>query len=90
VLGAGGPKDDAIPAMLSNGEYVINAKATSAFRPVLDMINQMRMPRFANGGAVSTDNSRVANLTINNHGQAATVNTNPSLQRWRLRTLLYG
>ncbi|MDD2230788.1 MAG: hypothetical protein PHY48_15485 [Candidatus Cloacimonetes bacterium] len=39
VKGPGGPKDDKIPAMLSNGEYVVNAAATKKYHPILDAIN---------------------------------------------------
>lgn len=39
VSGPGGPKDDSINAKLSNGEYVINARSTDRFRPLLDAIN---------------------------------------------------
>lgn len=48
VVGAGGPTDDLIPAMLSNGEYVINARASAQYQPVLDAINagQASMPAF--------------------------------------------
>jgi hypothetical protein len=39
VTGPGTGTSDSIPAMLSNGEYVINAAATAAWRPLLDAIN---------------------------------------------------
>ena len=39
VSGAGTARSDSIPAMLSNGEYVINARATAANRMLLDAIN---------------------------------------------------
>lgn len=39
VSGSGGPRSDSIPAMLSNGEFVVNARATSRFRPVLERMN---------------------------------------------------
>lgn len=39
IRGPGSGTSDSIPAMLSNGEYVINARATSLFRPLLDAIN---------------------------------------------------
>lgn len=39
VTGAGTARSDSIPAMLSNGEYVINARATSENRELLDRIN---------------------------------------------------
>ena len=51
VSGIGGPKSDLIPAMLSNGESVINAKSTSMFRPLLSSINAIGGgKRFADGG----------------------------------------
>jgi hypothetical protein len=51
VQGVGGPKSDMIPAMLSNGESVINAQSTSMFRPLLSSINEIGGGRrFAEGG----------------------------------------
>lgn len=49
VRGPGGPRDDRVPAWLSNGEYVINAAATSRHRALLDRINARR---YADGGLV--------------------------------------
>ncbi len=56
VRGPGGEKSDLIPAMLSNGESVINAKSTSLFRPLLSSINELGGgKKFAEGGlAVSS------------------------------------
>lgn len=45
VEGSGTGTSDSIPAMLSNGESVITARATSMFSPILSYINQ------AGGGA---------------------------------------
>lgn len=39
VSGAGTARSDSIPAMLSNGEYVVNARATAANRQLLEEIN---------------------------------------------------
>ena len=51
VSGIGGSKSDLIPAMLSNGESVINAQSTSMFRPLLSSINAIGGGRrFADGG----------------------------------------
>jgi hypothetical protein len=51
VSGIGGPKSDLIPAMLSNGESVINAQSTAMFRPLLSSINAIGGgKRFADGG----------------------------------------
>lgn len=41
VQGAGSGTSDSIPAMLSNGESVLTARATSMFAPVLSAFNQM-------------------------------------------------
>lgn len=41
VSGAGTSTSDSIPAMLSNGEFVVNAKATSMFPELLETINNL-------------------------------------------------
>ena len=38
--------------MLSNGEFVVNAKASAKYRGLLSAINTNRVSRFAAGGAV--------------------------------------
>ena len=55
ISGPGTSTSDSIPAMLSNGEYVISADAVSRVgAPLLDAINQGRSIRhFAGGGLVS-------------------------------------
>ena len=50
VSGPGGPTADRIPAMLSNGEFVINAKSTKKFLPLLKGINDGEFARMATGG----------------------------------------
>ena len=42
VSGAGTARSDSIPAMLSNGEYVVNARATAQNRALLEAINSNR------------------------------------------------
>lgn len=54
VRGTGTGRSDSIPAMLSNGEFVVNAKATKQHRALLEQINGGAMPAFADGGAVSS------------------------------------
>lgn len=50
VTGAGTSTSDSIPAMLSNGEYVINAAAVKRLgTPYLNMLNS---PHYADGGQV--------------------------------------
>lgn len=55
VSGPGTGTSDSIPAMLSNGESVINARSTSMFAPLLSWINEMGGgKRFATGGMATT------------------------------------
>lgn len=79
VVGPGGGKSDLIPAMLSNGESVINANSTTAFRPLLSAINEIGGGRrFADGG-----------LAISSIGQDDTLsqlNTMMNMQQQPIRT----
>lgn len=55
VSGPGGPRDDRVPAMLSDGEFVVNARATQSNLPLLEAINSgigERIQRFQRGGRV--------------------------------------
>jgi len=55
VSGEGSSTSDSIPAMLSNGESVINARSTAMFTPLLSAINQAGGGRgFQFGGVVSS------------------------------------
>jgi len=60
ISGPGGPRDDKIPAMLSNGEFVIQASAVKKFGAgFLSMLNQGIMPRgFMDGGFVTLTNDK--------------------------------
>ena len=53
IYGSGGPKSDSIPAMLSHGEFVVNAASTAANRGLLEQINSGVLPGFADGGVAS-------------------------------------
>lgn len=50
ITGPGGPRDDLIPANLSNGEFVMNAAATSRN---LSLLHRLNAQKFANGGLAS-------------------------------------
>lgn len=66
ITGPGGPKDDRIPALLSNGEYVVQAAAVQRVGlPALDRLNNMAnasasatLMRFASGGAVAATTTK--------------------------------
>jgi TP901 family phage tail tape measure protein len=49
VQGEGGPTDDRVPILASNGEFVMNAKATERNRAALEWMNAAK---FADGGYV--------------------------------------
>ena len=56
ISGPGSGRSDSIlgfPAMVrvSNGEYVVNAKSTARYLPLLQAINAGRIPGFADGGS---------------------------------------
>ena len=54
VSGPGTGTSDSIPAMLSNGESIINAASTQMFAPLLSSINQMGGgAKFADGGMIA-------------------------------------
>ncbi|MGN8117516.1 tape measure protein [Labrys sp. 22185] len=52
ISGPGGPRDDRIMAMVSNGEFVVNAAATKKYGALLEAINSGQIPRFAAGGFI--------------------------------------
>ena len=60
VKGPGGPRDDKIPAMLSNGEAVLNAKAVAALGPdFINKLNKQAIRGFSAGGVASLSGSNV-------------------------------
>ncbi|MES0167825.1 hypothetical protein NKJ87_17825 [Mesorhizobium sp. M0027] len=52
VRGPGTATSDSIPARLSNGEFVVNARATARNRALLEAVNDNRLVGFADGGLV--------------------------------------
>jgi len=52
IVGGSGVRDD-VPILAMGGEYVINKKSTQKYGPLLEAINEDRLPRFAKGGKVS-------------------------------------
>lgn len=75
INGPGSGTSDSIPAMLSNGEFVVNAASASKYRSLLESINSGQMSHFATGGAVGTipasDSGSITNqtsLSLNLHG----------------------
>lgn len=77
VWGAGTATSDSIPAMLSNGEFVINAASTRRHRALLEAINKNR---YASGGVIGVapqvaalgggTGGMTVNITINRDGSS--------------------
>jgi tape measure domain-containing protein len=54
IKGPGTGTSDSIPMMLSNGEFVVNAKAARKFRPLITAINNNSIKGLAEGGLVGS------------------------------------
>lgn len=63
INGAGTGTSDSILARVSDGEYIVNARATAHHRPLLEEINAGRLPAFAKGGMVGAAPTRTAQRT---------------------------
>ena len=64
ISGPGSSTSDSIPAMLSNGEYVIQAAAVNKYGVgFFDQLNQMQSPRFFSGGGAVSSNGGMVSLS---------------------------
>lgn len=62
VSGPGTSTSDSIPALLSDGEFVVNARSAQLFKPLLTAINDAgALPSFAVGGLVQKNQSQMDN-----------------------------
>ncbi|VBR61743.1 tail component of prophage CP-933K [Burkholderia pseudomallei] len=76
ISGPGTSTSDSIPAMLSNGEFVINAASAKKYRSLLEQINAGHISHFATGGVAGSltpspaavDTSSPVNVEVHNHG----------------------
>lgn len=88
ITGAGTGTSDEIPAMLSNGEYVLTAKTTSRIgKKTLDAANYdeadlVPVKKYAGGGSVGDDkyNQRLAELKKKQYEDVVAVFNNPGNQ----------
>ena len=63
ISGPGTGTSDSIPALLSNGEYVIKQKSVSKYGThFLNQVNQGNYPRFADGGLVGAIGENIATI----------------------------
>lgn len=66
IVGAGSGTSDSIPAMLSNGEFVVNAASTKKYRSLLESINSGHAQHFATGGAVGASSGGSGGGSVTN------------------------
>jgi len=67
VKGPGTSRSDSIPAMLSDGEFVVNAESTKKHRKLLGAINSGKRLKFADGGFVtqlSSQSNAVSDMAV--------------------------
>src|SRR4051812_1592928 len=57
IRGPGTATSDSIPALLSDGEFVVKASAVWRHRQLLEAINDHNIPKFADGGLVGGGSS---------------------------------
>lgn len=79
IYGAGTATSDSIPAMLSNGEYVIKAAAVKRLGvPFLDALNQGKTPGYSVGGLVHANANSAGNggSAVVKQGGSITFNIN--------------
>ncbi len=75
VAGPGGPRSDSVPARLSNGEFVVNARATSENRALLEAINSGRQVREVNAANAAEVAAAGGPMTmVGPGGQPVTIN----------------
>jgi hypothetical protein len=79
VTGPGGPREDKVLRRLSNGEFVVNAKATSENRALLEALNSGKVPRLANGGLVGRANAAAASLGSARAGSSSSFSYAPTI-----------
>lgn len=78
IAGPGTATSDSIPALLSNGEYVIKAAAVSQYgRGFFDQLNARR---FASGGYVGGTGSAPALMASNSGVKVEVINNGPPVQ----------
>lgn len=74
VSGSGTGTSDSIPARLSNGEFVVNAKATARNRELLEAINSNERVSFAGENLSVNASNQVGGTQAQSSGMSLTVN----------------
>ncbi len=93
ISGPGSSISDSILARLSDGEFVVNAEATSRFLPLLQAINSGSLPGFANGGIAGFANGTESPINIESAkeflGTATTGLNNTARQMFNVMSMIF-
>lgn len=83
IFGPGSGTGDQVLLRGSPGEFMVNARAYAANKSLVEAINSgVKLPKFAQGGAITNDNSRRINVTQTfNQAQMS----NPHLHAWMVK-----
>jgi len=82
ISGAGTGTSDSILTALSNGEYVVNAKSTKRFLPLLQALNAGEIPKFASGGLVGPSYSKISSTNVSSsNNQVININVTGDISR---------
>ncbi len=87
LSGPGSGTSDSIPAMLSNGEFVVNAKATEQFLPLLNAINSGKSIKLASGG-MSSEGGSLATPPAPKQGVDSKTESSDNKQQGRNLTII--
>lgn len=85
IFGQGGPTEDNILAMVSNGEFIMNAFAVKKYgKDFMDAVNNGTLAEAAAGGLISKYPSYVANMSgggmIRKYAKGGSVDTNSNVE----------
>jgi hypothetical protein len=80
ISGGSGTQDD-VPILAMGGEYIINKRQTRKYLPLLEAINNDRVPKFAKGGLTAAEKEARGTLRAS-FGQSTSVGS-PATRRTR-------
>jgi TP901 family phage tail tape measure protein len=56
---------DRYPIWAAKGEYIVNARSSAMFKPMLEAINNARAPRYMAGGGMVGSNTTIGDINVN-------------------------
>jgi TP901 family phage tail tape measure protein len=66
--------EDRYPIWAARGEYIVNARSTAMFKPMLEAINNARTPRYMASGGMVGSNTNIGDINVYMNNSGATNN----------------